>query len=546
MKPRTSAFVIILLIGGLILAGTLHLGTVSAATSVSGIISSDASWTKTNSPYSLTGNVLVSNGVTLTIEAGATVNLNGYYIMVNGTLQARGTSIEKVTFNGAGNVIFAQSSTSWNEQTGSGSIIENANLDSSQIGMSFTSPKIAGSYINSISVAGSAIVTNNNIINGINVNTDSEAPVISDNTISGEFRVDGAGSTLIAYNTINNGITITAGAGAITISHNTISGEVHTSAFTLISQNTINGGVVISGSMSGGGSATVSDNTITGADVGINLEIGLTSSTGALILNNKITANDVGINLSPSMSMSFYGGRNNATIIGNTISGCKTAGILLESDQTQGGHTPLYNVARIEKNTISNNYYGIKNFGQASIEGNLITNNYYGILGGDIIRYNTIADNSYGILGWASTIIYNNIQNNSEYSLHLGSNGLGFFTTSDLNATYNWWGTTDNNAISQKIYDYNNDFTLGKVTFVPFLTEPNPQATPDTFVSTPVDVPSPSPSLSPSPSPSSTNSPTPSQVTLTPEQVTTIVGAVIVAIVVGAAAGLLIYLIKKK
>jgi hypothetical protein len=538
-KSHSSAFLIAIILGGLFLVSAVQFSTVYASTEVTGIISSDTTWTKANSPYTLTGNVLVNEGVILTVEAGATVNLNGYYIMVNGTLRARGSSIGKITFNGKGSVTFTQSSTSWNEQTGSGSIIENANLDSSQIDMSSTSPKITGNVINKISVAGSAIITNNNILNGININTDSVAPVISNNTISGEFRVDGSGSTLISHNTINNGITITAGAGTITISHNTISGEVRTAASTSISQNTINGGVVISGSISGGGSATVSDNTITGAEIGINLEIGVVSDTSAIIFNNKITASNVGINLSPSMTTTFYGGRTNATIIGNIISGCKTAGIQIEADSTQAGHTPHENIARIEKNTISNNYYGIKNLGQASIEGNLITNNYYGIFGGDIIRYNTIADNSYGILGWASTVIYNNIQGSSEYSIHLGSNELGFFTTSDLNATYNWWRTTDTNKISQTIYDYNDDFTLGRVNFLPFLTEPNPQATPDTFVSSiPIEI----PSMSPSPS----LSPAPSQEPQQTDQIEPIVGAAIAVAVIIIGAGLLIYIIKRK
>ena len=45
-------------------------------TNVSGALSSDTTWSLANSPYTLTGNVLVTSGVTLTIEAGVTVKFN--------------------------------------------------------------------------------------------------------------------------------------------------------------------------------------------------------------------------------------------------------------------------------------------------------------------------------------------------------------------------------------------------------------------------------------------------------------------------------------
>lgn len=52
-------------------------------------------------------------------------------------------------------------------------------------------------------------------------------------------------------------------------------------------------------------------------------------------------------------------------------------------------------------------------------------------------------------------------------------------TTNNIDATNNWWGTTDPQAINLSIRDYKYDFGLGTVSFVPFLTEPNPEATSD-------------------------------------------------------------------
>jgi hypothetical protein len=64
--------------------------------------------------------------------------------------------------------------------------------------------------------------------------------------------------------------------------------------------------------------------------------------------------------------------------------------------------------------------------------------------------------------------INNNLQGNTNYSLYLQGG--------DVNATYNWWGTTNTQAINQTIYDFKYDFELGVGTFVPFLTAPNPEA----------------------------------------------------------------------
>lgn len=47
-----------------------------ADTNVSGMISTDTTWTLTKSPYIVTGNILVSNGAALTIEPGVTVKVN--------------------------------------------------------------------------------------------------------------------------------------------------------------------------------------------------------------------------------------------------------------------------------------------------------------------------------------------------------------------------------------------------------------------------------------------------------------------------------------
>ena len=79
-KSLSRALLITILVNGLILASDVHFGTVQASTDVTGIISSDTTWTKANSPYTFTGAVGIGSGVTLTIEPGVTVNIGSYYL----------------------------------------------------------------------------------------------------------------------------------------------------------------------------------------------------------------------------------------------------------------------------------------------------------------------------------------------------------------------------------------------------------------------------------------------------------------------------------
>jgi len=380
---------------------------VQADTSVTGIIYSDTTWTKANSSYGLTGPVGVPEGVTLTIEPGVTVNLNDYYIRVNGTLRAIGSSNDKIRINGVSGapplgllipftygISFTIISEGYNEQTGSGRIIENAILSQTSISLS-GSNKISSNIIDSFIFTGTL-------------------PIISNNIITGKI-------------------------GA---------------------------------------------------------------SVSAVVLNNTITDGSSGGGITLELT-------DNAFIFGNTISGCSSVGISV------GGS------ATIERNLVKNNNYGISVYveGWATIQNNTISNNYVGLKYGSTVAYPTIS--------------YNNFEDNS-YNLYLD-------VSKDIDVINNWWGTTDIQAIKQSIFDFEEDFNLGAVNFTPFLTAPNPEATPAaTYV--PITTPPPT-----TPSPTNFTTPTlmPSQ---EPQQTefTTIIGVAIVVAVFGAGLGLLIYLSKRK
>jgi hypothetical protein len=341
-KSRSKKILVALMIGAMFVVSTEHFGKAQSGTNVTGIIGSDITWTPANSPYNLTGNVLVNNSVTLYIQAGTTVNLGSYYIEVNGTLQAIGYGPNSITFNG-GQITFTGFSTDWNESTGTGCIIENAIV--------------------------SSVITLDNLVTKI-----------SDDTIYGAINT--GEQSMISNNIIKGGISV-AGNQMPTISNNNIQGQ----GITLFVSN-----------------ATVSNNIISGCSVGIEAELDFSGSAWAnstsLIEGNLIVNNEDGVEI--------------VAWQGSTLD------------------SPL-----IQNNTITNNTIGIS----------LISE-----------------------LGEPTpAILNNNIFNNTNYDVESSVSG-------DINATYNWWGTTNASAISQGIYDYYDDFNLGIVTYNPFLSAPNTQA----------------------------------------------------------------------
>lgn len=282
MKKPYLALIILTLLCSLILACTLHLGKAQSGTSV-GEITSDTTWTEANSPYTLTGNVLVNSGIILIIQAGATVNLGSYCLEVNGTMQAIGTSASLITFSGSngGYISFTQFSTDWNDSSGVGCIIKNSVL-SCALNIN-SSPSISGDTVyGEIDVANEPPVT--------------AAPSISSCIIEGGLVTDGGGN--ITCNTIvDQGITLKS--EDVSISGNTISGcDIGIYTYTVqggYGCSVIQNNLVVNdtyGFESSGWTSIVSaiqNNTITDNTYG--LYFGSITGDSSLVINNNIYGN---------------------------------------------------------------------------------------------------------------------------------------------------------------------------------------------------------------------------------------------------------------
>ena len=252
-----------------------------------------------------------------------------------------------------------------------------------------------------------------------------------------------------------------------------------------------------------GGAATITDNTVTG---GVNS--GFIVYQGSPAINNNTI--DGGI--------SVYGG--SPTITDNTITGSALAGIGLGVaavlDQTD--------VTVVSNNSVSGNFnFCVFASGDATIQQNLLQSNASNAVGIEAVGPQsdvTVQDNA--IIGVPTGIFlsdslqqlnfaYNNLVDNSQNSLYCN-------LYSNVDAAFNWWGTADTAQINQSIYDSKYNPTLGTVSFVPFLTDPNTDApaTPTQSPSPTPNLPTPTPTLNPISTPSSSPSPTSSQTSPTP------------------------------
>ena len=246
----------------------------------------------------------------------------------------------------------------------------------------------------------------------------------------------------IIENSVLNIIAIEINGTSPKIDGNSINGYInaHVTASPIITNNVISAGKNYQTAITGGFSSLISNNTIRS-----NHNIAILAYDSSIISNNTIEGiRQKGINAHAS------------TLYDNKICNCSVWGISSDSG------------------VIRNNFVTDSN--QA-----IVTSGFDNIYN-NTLRNNPIAVYAYN---YPSTIIYNNIENSTQYCIK-----LDITEKYAVNATCNWWGITDQQTINQSIYDSKNDFNLGDVNFVPFLTSANLQAMPN--INAPMLTPNPS------------------------------------------------------
>ena len=160
-------------------------------TEVGGVVDTDTTWNAENSPYLLTENIVVAEGVQLTIDPGVDVFLKEdiskfftptYSIQVDGILNAQGDPYNPIKFlaslgqDTGMRIVFNDSSVGWDDVEGNGSIISNSIVEGLRLDCS-SSPLIKD---NKIKTEGIAIITKENFTGTI------EGNLIYGGSLSGE------------------------------------------------------------------------------------------------------------------------------------------------------------------------------------------------------------------------------------------------------------------------------------------------------------------------------------------------------------------------
>ncbi|XHH07867.1 MAG: right-handed parallel beta-helix repeat-containing protein [Candidatus Bathyarchaeia archaeon] len=417
-----------------------HLSQATGATLPS-IISSDTTLTQSGSPYSLIGPTRVNSGVTLRLEAGAILIMGNFYLQVDGTLRSMGAS-------GNPAQILSSLPISMSDSIGYINFTDSCTSWNEQTNL--------------------GCILENTLINQTRIYIGNSIVKINSDTIN------------FQGNPMVDNVALYINGGATPVTNNVINAAIITQGGTsTISANTITGGMGLYG-----GSPTVTNNRVSGGSTYIYFAkdenrvyntIAISSDCSPTVSNNDVAGS---IHSGDYRQLQGY-----ATITNNTVKGGITgqANLAITNNRILGGISTTGVNVNIQGNQIS---------GTGSV----------GVSVSDdaIVKYNSITGfnvslqvNPSSIGSSNPTIKNNNIQNWIQYCIKT-------LTSTDIDASSNWWGTTDIQTIKKDVYDQTYDFNLGKINITPILNEPNTQA-PE---AQPVEVsPTPSSTAQASPSP---------------------------------------------
>jgi plastocyanin/aerobic-type carbon monoxide dehydrogenase small subunit (CoxS/CutS family) len=409
-------------------AGMVGTITIASNSNLSGSVNNDTTWALSGSPYTITGNVLVSNGVTLTIQPGVVINFSDdFKILVKGNIISSGTSESLITFNG-------------NSSEGSNQMIifKSTNLSNSTITYNvFNGPQKAiqladESEGNEDSTKNSEILTvtysdfNNAGLYTKGYSTSAELKF--ENSTFDDLIIKG-------YYPRSEPITFTN----CVINNSSIDSDAYNLGISIISSTIKNSNITM---------GCCSANFLFNGSIVYNSNIsnGMGSPVNGLfkVVNSFFVSSSINLPSSHFVSeKSIFFSKNSA------------------SDMLSIGNTEISNSSFIGYDeTLSST--GIKISGRAG----------YNIGGNTNITYSTLLNFNSGLVFDGKntiSIANNNIFSNNLYNVKNN-------TSSDLILENNYWGTSTEAEIQNLLYDSNEDVDKGTIDYTPFSTAPNPTA----------------------------------------------------------------------
>jgi len=532
-----STLLTVLLIGLITAVGRAERNHLTS-TDVGGPITQDTTWTALGSPYIATSSVVVMPGVTLTIEPGVEVRFNAHRaLVVNGTLDARGIEAQPIVFTAntddpePGYWGYIQFGNAFQPPTACGEpqcptlqhvVVEYGGYtagDSNQAAVDVQ--KALDVWIDRVIIR----YNKNSGVMAFEANIHITNSEIAYNSYSGvvisspDWDIH-PGSIIIDGNQIHHntyygfGLPWTRGNGGITF-HYAPCGSDHYVSNNIIEYNSTNqyGGGIYAHQNCWPDLLIIDNNIIRHNTAAAAGAIYLNFGTHRKVLqNNKIYGN-MGYNLSGLSSVAMVNdGGSFLSVTGNVIAD----NISLPEDTPGGlsitGQTGI--TSAVTNNTIARNYGGGIYFDGGQTDSFIINNNtiafnearlvagiyFNGYAPGGITKTITLQNNT--IVGnvsqngdemthtticayclWSlglpnhylTNMMFNNIwDNQSPYALSYGLEQ----GSPNLNATQNWWGTTDQSEILDQIFDFFDDSAYAIVDFSNFLVAPNPDAPP--------------------------------------------------------------------